>query len=60
MQFDQVREGQENRGNTLPVSWIYTSSSTGQETEVSGIDNRRISACVESAASGLSVLRRFE
>jgi len=31
--FDQVREGQENRGNQLPVSWIYSSSSTGQKIE---------------------------
>lgn len=59
MQFDQVREGQENRGNTLPVSWIYTSSSTGQETEVSGLIGE-FSLHDENSMSRPSVLQRFE
>ena len=31
--FNQVQEGQENRGNNLQDSWIYTSSIAGQEIE---------------------------
>lgn len=31
--FNQVQEGQENRGDNLPDSRIYTSGSAGQEIE---------------------------
>ncbi|MGC2457355.1 MAG: hypothetical protein WA435_05130 [Gallionellaceae bacterium] len=31
MPFDKVRERHKSRGNILPVSWIHSSSSTGQE-----------------------------
>ena len=33
MPFDQIREGQENRGHKMPVSRIYSSSSAGQKVE---------------------------
>ena len=33
MPFHQVREGQEDRGNKLPVSRIYSSSSDEQESK---------------------------
>lgn len=33
MPFDQVREGQEGRGNQLQVSRLYTIVSSGQKTE---------------------------
>lgn len=34
MPFDQVREGQENRGRKMPDSRIYSSGSTGQKIKV--------------------------